>query len=115
MILRMNSIILLLRLACDSWIPCLRKSGSEIRWYLVFELGLSVGMVMRANVGSPLGYSINMLLGLALGNLFGTWEGYLVGVSLDTLAGLIIWPGEGYLMGLSLGLLLGYPIESPNS
>ena len=90
MIRRMNIIRYLCRLTCASWIPCLRKSGCEIGWALVFEIRFSVDMVLVAPVGSPLGYSIIMLIVLALDNYFGTWEGYLFGVSLVTLADLMI-------------------------
>ena len=55
-----------------------------------FDSDLSVVMMMGATFGSPLGYSINMLLKLEFGNSFGILEGYLVGVSLNTLATLII-------------------------
>ena len=65
-------------------------SGSDLGWDLVFELGFSVDMMMVVPIGSPLGYSINMLLGLALVNYFGTWEVSLVGVSLGALDGLMI-------------------------
>ena len=68
----------------------MRTSGSEIVWALGFELGSSVDMVLLAPVGSPLGYSINMLLGLALENYFGTWEVSLAGVLLGALDGLMI-------------------------
>ena len=64
-------------------------------------------MVLGASIGSPLVYSINMLLGLSLFNSFDTWEGYLVGVLLCPLAGLVIVTGGGSLVGLSLGLSLG--------
>ena len=37
-----------------SRITCLRTSGSEIVWYLGFETGLKVGMVLGAPVGYPL-------------------------------------------------------------
>ena len=70
------------------------------------KLGLSVGTVMGAHVGYPLGYSINMFLGLALGNLFVTREGSLVGVSLGILVGFMIGTVEGSLVGLSLGITL---------
>ena len=55
-----------------------------------FELVFSVDMVLLSPVGSPLGYSINMLLDFALVNYFSTWEVYLVGVSLGALDGLMI-------------------------
>ena len=115
MIQRMKSIIYLCRLTCDSCLPLLRTSGSEIVWALGFELGSSVDMVLLAPVGSPLGYSINMLLGLALANYFVTWEVSLAGVSLGALDGLIIETGEGCLVVLSLGLSLGPTINSPNT
>ena len=98
----MNSIIFIWRLTCTVWIPCLRAYGSELGWFMGFELILIFGMVMRAYVGSPLGYSINMLLGLALGNSFDAQEWYLFWVSLDTLVGLMIDNGEGFVVGLSL-------------
>ena len=50
----------------------LRASRSELELVLGFEIGLSVGVVMVAPVGSPIGYSINMLLGLSLVNYFDT-------------------------------------------
>ena len=37
-------------------------SGSDLGWDLVFELGFSVDMMMVGPIGSPLGYSIIMLL-----------------------------------------------------
>ena len=37
---RMNSIVFIFRLTCDSWIPPLRASGSDLGWDLGFELGL---------------------------------------------------------------------------
>ena len=92
----------------------MRTYGYDLGWYLVFELGLSFFMVMVAPVGSPLGYSINMLLGMALFNYFVTWEGYLVGVSFGPLDRFMIVTGKVYLVGLSLGLPLGYQLESPN-
>ena len=81
---------------------------------MVFEIGFSVDMMVGALVGSPLGYSINMLLVLALFNYFGTWEGYLVGVSLGTLYVLMIGIVEGFLVCLSLKIPLGSPLNSPN-
>ena len=69
----------------------MRESGYEICRYLFFELGVSVGMVMGASIGSPLIYSIIMLIGLELGNSFGTWEGYLVVVSFGTLVGFMVF------------------------
>ena len=50
-------------------------------------------MVLRASVGYPLRYYINMLLVLELYNYFGTCEVYLDGISLGTLAGLMIVTG----------------------
>ena len=95
-------------------LPRLRKSGSELGWALVFELVLSVDMVLIEYVGYPLGYSINMLLVLDLDNSFETWEGSLVGVSLGPLDGLIIGTGEVYIVGLSQIIPLGSPFEYPN-
>ena len=100
--MRDKSIIFICRLNCASWLPSLRESGSENVWVLGSELGLSVAMVLGAPVGSPIIYSITMLIGLAHGNLFGTWEGPLVGFSLVTLVGLMIGTVEGYLFGLAL-------------
>ena len=57
---------------------------------MVFELGLSVGMVLGTPFGSLLEYSIVMLLGLVLGNYFGTLEGSLVVFSLGALGVFII-------------------------
>ena len=104
----------LCKLNCASWLPHLRISGSELGWTLVFDLGLSVGMVLVAPVGSLLEYPINKLLGLENFNSFGTWEVYLVGFSLLPLAILVIGTVGGYLVGLSLVLPLGSPLESPN-
>ena len=56
MIRRMKIIRYIFRITCASWLPHLRISGSDIGWYLGSELGLSVGMVLLAPVGSPLGY-----------------------------------------------------------
>ena len=111
----MNSIIFLCRLACASWIRCLRTSGSELWCALGFEISLPVCTVLGALVGSPLGYSTNMLIVMKFGNYFETWEGYLFGVSLGTLYGLIIGTREGSLFGLSLRLPLGSPLEFPNT
>ena len=72
----MNSIRFLCRLMCASWLPCLRISGSELDWDLVFELGLPVDMVLGSPDGYTLVYSINMFILLALRNSFGAWEGY---------------------------------------
>ena len=69
-ILRMKSIIYLCRITCDSYVPRLRTSGSEIDWDMGFELVFSVEMVMGSPVGSPFGYYINMLLGLEIENYF---------------------------------------------
>ena len=98
----------------SSWMPILRKSGSEIIWYLGFEIGFPVRKALGSPFGSTLGYSINMLLVFSLWNYFGIWEGYLVGVIIGPLVGLMIGTGEGSLVGLSLGITLGSPIESPN-
>ena len=72
-------------------------------------------MVLVVNVGSTLGYSINIFLDLELFNSFGTWKVYLVGFLLRTMDGLMIGTGEGSLVGLSLVLPLVYPLESPNT
>ena len=98
------------KLNCASWLPHLRISGSELGWTLVFDLGLSVGMVLVAPVGSLLGYPINKLLGLENFNSFGTWEVYLVGFSFGQLYGLMILSEELYLFGLSLGILIVSPL-----
>ena len=71
-------------------------------------------MVLLSPVGSPLGYSINILLVLVIDNYSGTWEGSLVKVLLVTLAVLVVVTGEGYLVLLLLVLLLGSPFYSPN-
>ena len=92
----------------------MRTSGSGLGWDLVFELGLSVGMVLVEPVGSTHGYSINMFLGLELCNYFGRWGGSLFGVSFGTPAVLMIGTREGYLVGLSLGISLVSSLESPN-
>ena len=111
----MKSIKYICRLSRDSWLPRLRTYGSELDWALGFDLGLLVNMVLVAPVGSPLGYSINMLLGLALCNYFGTREGYLVVIPLVPMSGLMLGTGEGPYFGLSLGITLGSPLESPDS
>ena len=67
----MNSIRFFCRIICASRIPRLRASGSDIVWYMGFELGLLVGTILVAPAGYPLEDSINMLLGLALGSYFG--------------------------------------------
>ena len=74
----MKSIRYIFRLTCDSWLLCLRTSGSVLGWALVFELGFSVGMVLEDPVEYILGYLINMLLVLALDNYFVTRDRYLV-------------------------------------
>ena len=102
------------RLSCASWIPRLRKYGSEFGWAMCFELGFSDGIAMGAPVGSPLGYSIKMFLGLELCYQFFTWEVYLVEVSLGRLSGSMIGTGEGYLVGLSLVLPLRSSLEPLN-
>ena len=94
----MNSIIFFRRLTCANRLLCLRASRSEIIWAVVFELGLSVGMVLVAPVESLLQFSIRMLLVLELCNYFLAWEGSLVGFSLFTLGVLMIGTGEGYLV-----------------
>ena len=63
MILRITMNRFLCRITCTSWIPRLRTSGSDIGWDMGFELILLVGMVRVAPIGSPLVYSITMLLG----------------------------------------------------
>ena len=88
-------------------------SGSDILWNLGFELVFSGDMVLVAPIGSPLGYSINILLGLVIENSFDIWEGSLVVVLLVTLAGLVVVTGEGYFVLLLLVLLLGSPFYSP--
>ena len=114
MVWRIKSIIHICRLTCASGIPCLRTSGYNIGRDLGFERIFSVDMVLGTPVGSPLGYSMNMLLRLALWNYFGTLEVSLVGVSIVTLDGLMIGTGEVSLVGLSLEIPLGSPLESPN-
>ena len=89
----MESVRYIFRLTCAYWITHLRTPGSELRWYLAFELDFLVDMVIVAPVGYPLGYSINMLLGLALCNWFGTQEGSLVIFLLGKKYGLIIATG----------------------
>ena len=98
----MNGSIFIRRLTCAYWFPRLRAYGSDLGWDLIFELGLSVVMVLGAPFRYPIGYSIDTLLVLALGNQFETWEESLVGVLIATLAGLMIGNGEGSLVGLSL-------------
>ena len=115
MIWRMNSIIFLCIITCDSWILSWRASWSDIGCDLGFELGLSVGTMMVAPVGYPLEDSIGMLLGLTLGTSFETWEIYLVWISLGTLGGWMIGTGEGSLFVLSLGLPPVSPLEYPNN
>ena len=114
MILRMNSIRFIFRLINTSWPPHLISYVYEHGWNLVFELVIPVGMVFVAPVGSPLGYSINILIGLELGNSFGT----LVRIFGWSFTWHTSWFGIGtvevYLLGFSLGLLLGSPLESPN-
>ena len=112
---RINIIIFICRLTCESWLPRLRASGSELGWALRSELDFSVGVVLGATAGSSQEYFIIMLLGLSLRNNFGTWEGDLVGFPLDTLGVLIIGTGEGLLVSWSLGLPLGSPFESTNT
>ena len=110
----MKSIRYLFRLTCDSWILCLRTSGSELGWALVFELGFSVGMVLGEPVEYILGYSINMLLVLALDNYFVTRDRYLVWFLLGLLVGLVIGIREGSLVYLLLGLPIKFSSEYPN-
>ena len=69
---------------------------------------------MGAHVGSPLGYSTNMLLGLIPENYLGTWEGSLVGVSLGTLSSLMVGNVEGSFVGFSLGLPIRSQLEYSN-
>ena len=114
MIWRMIIIKYIWILPCASWLPPLITSGSDILWNLGFELVFSGDMVLVAPIGSPLGYSINILLGLVIENSFDIWEGSLVVVLLVTLAGLVVVTGEGYLVLLLLVLLLGSPFYSPN-
>ena len=54
MILRMGIIRYICRLNCASFLPRLRKSGSELGWDLDFKLGFSVGMVLGSRVEYPL-------------------------------------------------------------
>ena len=68
MIARMDSIRILCRITCDYLLYLLRASGSELSCDLVFELGFSVGMMMRATVGSPIEDTIRVLIGFTLGN-----------------------------------------------
>ena len=82
------------RISLASWIPRLITSEYELGSSLGFELGLLFYMMLVAPIGSPLGYSINMLLELALCNYFGTWGGSLIGVSFVPLYGLMIGTGE---------------------
>ena len=90
---RIRIIIFLCIITCASWLTCLRESGSEFVWDLVYEWCLSVGMFLGATVGSSLEYLIIMLLVLSLINYSGTWEVYLVGFPLGTLGGLMIGTG----------------------
>ena len=114
MILRMKVIRFLCRITCAPWIPFLRVYRSNIIWALVFELVLSIGIVLGVPGGYPLAYSIILLLGFALDTSFGTQEGYLIRFLLGTLSVLMIFTGEGYCFGLSLGIPLGSPPESTN-
>ena len=91
MIQSMNSILIPHRITCVSWLPHLRSSGSEIFCDQGYKLGLSVGMVLREHVGSPLVESTAIFLGLEIFNCFSTWEGYLVGVSLGALGVMMIF------------------------
>ena len=100
MILRTTIIKYICALTCASWLPHLITSGSELGWDLGFEFGLQVRMVMEVPAGSPLGYSINMLLGFAFCYYSITWEGYFVVVTLDLLDDFIIDTVEGYLVRL---------------
>ena len=110
MIWRIKSIIYIYILTCASFLPFLGASGYDLWRALGFEPVLTVGMLMGAHVGYPLGYSIKILVGLALVNSFGTWELYLVVIPLSTLDGLMIGAVELSLVGLSLGLPLGSPL-----
>ena len=67
----MKSIGYLCRLTSDSWPPHMRTSEYEFVCDMVFELGFSVEMVLGAPVGSPLGYSMIMMLGSEIDCYFG--------------------------------------------
>ena len=110
----MNNIRYLCGINRESWIPCLRASGSNLVWALGFELGMSVGMEIISPVGYPLESSILALIILSLSNFFSTWEEYLVGSLPGVLGGFMIGTWEGSLVGWSLGLTRVYPPESPN-
>ena len=56
MIGRMNNNRFICRLMCASCISCLRAYGSDLGLDLVFEIGLSVGVFLRAPVGYLFGY-----------------------------------------------------------
>ena len=62
----MKGIGYLCRLTSASCPPHMRISEYELVWDLVFELEFLVNMVLVAPVGSPLEYSVIMLLHLAL-------------------------------------------------
>ena len=55
MILSMEIIRYLCKLTYDSYIPCLIIYCYDLGWYLVFELVLSLVMVMEALVGYIIG------------------------------------------------------------
>ena len=96
----MKSIGYIFRVTCASWIPQLRTYGYDIGWDMGFEFVFSVDIVLGETVGSPLVYSINMLLGLVIFNYFCTWGIYLLGVSLGIMAIFIFVTGGLSLVGL---------------
>ena len=84
MIWRINSIIIPWRLTCFFWIYRLRAYGSKIDWYLGFEIGCSVGILMGELVGYILSVSLCIFIGLMHSTFFGLWIGFLSGLNVVT-------------------------------